>query len=171
MAATPLGAEHLADIDRLHSDPQVMAFLSADGRPLPESVSRSSIDDAVAHWQQHGFGFWAFHDRQSGRFLGRGGLKTYVLDGLDGKAHTGLAYAIRSSEWGRGFATEMASGILSLAFGPLAQATVGSWTLPSNRASQRVMEKLGFRYRRDFDFAGLTHRYYDLDRDHFRAVK
>ena len=31
---------------------------------------------------------------------------------------------------------------------------IGSWTLPVNPASLRVMEKLGFRYERDFDFAG-----------------
>ena len=31
-----------------------------------------------------------------------------------------------------------------------------------NLASQRVMEKLGFRYERDFEFAGLVHRFYRL---------
>jgi [ribosomal protein S5]-alanine N-acetyltransferase len=39
---------------------------------------------------------------------------------------------------------------------------IGSWTLSVNLASQRVMEKLGFRYERDFDFAGLGHRFYRL---------
>ena len=35
-------------------------------------------------------------------------------------------------------------------------------TLPVNLASQRVMEKLRFRYGRDFEFAGLVHRFYRL---------
>ena len=39
---------------------------------------------------------------------------------------------------------------------------IGSWALPDNRASQRVMEKVGFQYERDFDFAGLEHRFYRL---------
>ncbi len=39
---------------------------------------------------------------------------------------------------------------------------IGSWTLPVNLASQRVMEKLGFRYERDCEFAGLLHRFYRL---------
>ena len=30
------------------------------------------------------------------------------------------------------------------------------------RASARVMEKVGFVYERDFDYAGLTHRFYRL---------
>ena len=31
---------------------------------------------------------------------------------------------------------------------------IGAWTLPVKLASQRVMENLGFRYGRDFEFAG-----------------
>ena len=31
--------------------------------------------------------------------------------------------------------------------------------MPINHASRRVREKLGFRYERDFLFAGLEHRY------------
>ena len=34
--------------------------------------------------------------------------------------------------------------------------------MPVNLASQRVMEKLGFRYEWDFEFAGLLHRFYRL---------
>jgi RimJ/RimL family protein N-acetyltransferase len=37
-----------------------------------------------------------------------------------------------------------------------------SWTLPTNPVSQRVMEKLGFQYEREFEFAGLLHRFYRL---------
>ncbi len=39
---------------------------------------------------------------------------------------------------------------------------IGSWTLPVNLASQRVIERLEFRYERDFEFAGLLHRFYRL---------
>jgi RimJ/RimL family protein N-acetyltransferase len=41
-------------------------------------------------------------------------------------------------------------------------AEIWSWALPGNLASQRVMEKLGFQYERDFEFAGLLHRFYRL---------
>jgi RimJ/RimL family protein N-acetyltransferase len=64
--------------------------------------------------------------------------------------------------WNRGFATEMAEASLDVGFGQLGFPEIGSWTLPGNMASQRVMEKLGFRYERDFEFAGLVHRFYRL---------
>jgi len=52
----------------------------------------------------------------------------------------------------------MAQASLDVGFGHLAFPEISSWTLPVNSASQRVMKKLGFRYERDFEFAGLPHR-------------
>ena len=86
-----------------------------------------------------------------------GGLKTYQIDGKD---VIGLAYAVMPDYWNRGFATEIAAASLEVGFGHLGLAEIWSWALPDNLASQRVMEKLGFRYERDFEFAGLLHRFY-----------
>jgi len=71
--------------------------------------------------------------------------------------------------WNQGFATEMAKASLEVGFGHLVLTGIWSWALPDNRASQRVMEKLGFRYERDFDFAGLMHRYYRLVKEEWKA--
>jgi [ribosomal protein S5]-alanine N-acetyltransferase len=159
LLAEAITPSHLPDIHRLHSDPNVMKTLSADGKPLSEEATRASIRQAVDHWQQHGFGLWVFHRRSDGEFIGRGGLKTYQIDGKD---VVGLAYAVMSDYWNQGFATEMAWASLDVGFGRLGLHEIGSWTLPNNLASQRVMEKLGFRYERDFEFAGLLHRCYRL---------
>ena len=92
-------------------------------------------------------------------FIGRGGLKVYQIDGKD---VVGLAYAVMPDYWNQGFATEMGQASLEVGFERLGLAEIASWTLPTNLASQRVMEKLGFRYERDFEFAGLGHRFYRL---------
>ena len=136
-----------------------MKTLSADGKPLSEEKTREHIRQAVDHWQQHGFGFWVFHRQSDGQFIGRGGLKIYQIDGKD---VVGLAYAVMSDYWNQGFATEMAQASLDVGFGRLGFPEICSWTLPTNLVSQRVMEKLGFRYERDFEFAGLRHRLYRL---------
>jgi RimJ/RimL family protein N-acetyltransferase len=148
------------DIHRLHTDPQVMKTLSADGKPLSVEATRGSTRQAIDHWRQHGFGFWVFHRKSDGQFIGRGGLKTYQIDGKD---VIGLAYAVMSDYWNRGFATEMGQARLEVGFGRLGFPEICSWTLPTNLTSQRVMEKLGFRYERDFEFAGLPHRFYRLE--------
>ena len=150
---------HFSKIHRLNTDPQVMKTLSADGKPLSEEATKQSIRQAEAHWRKQGFGLWVFHRKSDDEFIGRGGLKVYEIDG---KEVIGLAYAVMSGFWNRGIATEMAAASLDVGFGQLGFSEIGSWTLPVNLASQRVMEKLGFQYERDFTFAGLVHRFYRL---------
>jgi RimJ/RimL family protein N-acetyltransferase len=112
------------------------------------------------------FGLWVFRRKSDRQFIGRGGLKTYQIDGKD---TVGLAYAVLPEFWNQGFATKMAQVSLEIGFRRLGFAEIASWTLPINLASQRVMEKLGFRYERDFEFAGLLHRFYRLSVEEWRA--
>jgi RimJ/RimL family protein N-acetyltransferase len=162
LTAERIALGHFEEVCLLHRDPIVMKTLSQDGKPLPDEVTRRGLADAVEHWERNGFGFWAFRDRTTGAFVGRGGLKVYTVVGLD---VVGLAYAVVSSRFGQGYATEMAAASLDVGFNRLGFSEIDSWTLPVNRASQRVMEKLGFRYSHDFEFAGLPHRYYRLMAD------
>ena len=48
---------------------------------------------------------------------------------------------------------------------------IASWTVPINLASQRVLEKLGFRHEKDIEFAGLPHRFYRLVKDGWQKGK
>ena len=155
-AITPL---HSPELHRLYTDPLVVRTLASARRPLPEEKIVETIQQAVEHWQQHGFGYWAFHLKEDGQFVGRGGLTRHKFEG---KEVVGLGYAIMPDYWNQGFATEIAAVSLEVGFGHLGLAEIWSWALPDNLASQRVMEKLGFRYERDFDFAGMLHRFYRL---------
>lgn len=159
LVAEPILLEHFPEINRLHTDPLVMKTLSADGKPLSEEATRESLRQAAEHWHQHGFGFWIFRAKADGQFIGRGGLKKYQID--EGEV-IGLAYAVLSNFWNQGFATEMAEASLRIGFDQLGFPEIASWTLPINTASQRVMEKVGFQYERDFEFAGLRHLFFRL---------
>jgi RimJ/RimL family protein N-acetyltransferase len=165
-AITPL---HFHDLHRLYTEAKVVKTLASVGKPLTEDAVKKQIDQNVAHWQEHGFGYWVFHLKKDGQFVGRGGLTTHQFEG---KEVVGLGYAIMPDYWNRGFATEIAAASLEVGFGHLGLAEIWSWALPHNRASQRVMEKLGFRYEHDFDFAGLVHRFYRLvakDRERYHG--
>ena len=59
-------------------------------------------------------------------------------------------------------ATEMAKAYIQIAFNELKLANVVSFTLHTNRASQRVMEKAGMKYERDIIHADLPHVLYRL---------
>ena len=156
LLAERLSWEHLDEIRCLHGDPRVMRTLSADGNVLSDEQTRDNLRRGVEHWDREGFGLWVLRDRRTNQFVGRAGLMRYVIDD---KPEVGLAYAVLSDFWNRGLATEASLAILDIGFGRLGFGEIASWTLPANGASQRVMEKLGFRFVRDIVFAGLPHRF------------
>ena len=65
--------------------------------------------------------------------------------------------------WGRGLASEMAAALLRSGGDGLAPGGIVAFTLTTNGASRRVMEKLGFRFERDIIHAGLPHVLNRLD--------
>ena len=150
-AITPL---HFHDLHRLLSDPLVMKTLSADGKPLSETTIREQIEQNIDHWQQQGFGFWVFHRKKDGQFIGRGGLKTYQIDGKD---VIGLAYAVMPDYWNRGFATEMAEASLDVGFGQLGPDVPGMETIRHGEDGQARHDDPAFQGRRHgavFGFRG-----------------
>ncbi len=82
--------------------------------------------------------------RHGGELVGAVGL-TLSLHGRSAE----LGYWIGQPYWGRGFATEAAAGILRHGFVELGLRRVSASTLGHNKASVRVLEKLGMRFERE----------------------
>jgi ribosomal-protein-alanine N-acetyltransferase len=145
----------------MHRDSRVMATLAPadvpNGGVLPDEETRHFLRRHLDHWDRHGYGFWMFRDKADDRFVGRAGLHNANAGGNE---EVELAYALMAECWGSGFATEMAQGILVVAFGRLRMTEVVCFTLTTNRASQRVMEKVGFEYECDIVHARLPHVLY-----------
>jgi RimJ/RimL family protein N-acetyltransferase len=158
LRAERMRAAHFDDVQRLHSDARVMTTL---GGAKEESATRSLIRANDEHWEQYGYGLWVFRDAATGSFAGRGGLRHLEVGG---GAETEVAYALVADLWNRGLATEMAVAIVRLAFDELGIDNLVCFTLPTNHASRRVMEKAGFLYERDIVHAGLPHVLHRLRR-------
>ena len=162
MIGEPIGPEHRDGLIALLGDPRVGATLGGVAGPEAGDdqlgrMTRHRSDSA--HWADHGFGWYAFLDRTTGALIARGGPKTAHVAGRD---EVEIGWAVAPDRWGEGLATELGAASLAVAFGPLALPDVVSFTLPDNRASRRVMEKLGFAYERDVVHAGLPHVLYRL---------
>lgn len=162
LVGKPHGMADLAAMRRLHSDPQVMATLAADGLPLSEAQTRASLSAGDAHWRRYGFGVWMFHTHHDAQFVGYAGLKHTNAGGAD---EVELLYAVGSWAWRRGYAVEMARAAIDAAFGRLRLIELVGFTLPHNLASRRVLERMGFRYEREIIHAGLPHVFYRLRAD------
>ncbi|MGH7781829.1 MAG: GNAT family N-acetyltransferase [Candidatus Binataceae bacterium] len=149
----------LAHLRVLHSDPRVMATLSADGQPAAEAYSRAKLAEMREHWERHGFGSWLLFEKDGNRFTGYAGIRHIELEGVP---EVELLYTIRSDRWAAGYATEAAAEVLRDAFGDLAPPSVIAFTLPHNRGSRAVMEKCGLRFERGIVHAGLPHVLYRI---------
>jgi RimJ/RimL family protein N-acetyltransferase len=110
-----------------------------------------------------------FHERKLGKFpiflkgteefIGTCGLEPFELEG---RTEVELGYRLCLKHWGRGYAAESAAAILRYGFGDLKLARIKAFALPQNRASLRILEKLGFHYLHDFDYAELPFRLYEI---------
>jgi RimJ/RimL family protein N-acetyltransferase len=148
---------HLAELCLISQNPRVMATLSADGGVLSTEETEDRLKKERLHWERHGFGLWVFHEKTGIRFVGRGGLRHVYVAGHN---EVELSYALIPDFWGQGLATEMAAAIVDIGFEQLGLKEIVSFTLPGNRASQRVMEKAGFHYERNIIHADLPHVFF-----------
>lgn len=110
------------------------------------------VDVFRAHWRAHGFGPWVFSDRDSGSIVGCAGLRHEVVDGT---AEVETLWAVASSRWGEGLATEMAEASVQVAFGDVRLDGLVAFAVADNLASQGVMRRAGFAFESVFERDGF----------------
>lgn len=120
-----------------------------------EQIHDRLMDD-IEHWDRYGFGVYALRDGATGEPIGRLGLRHINIAGTD---EVELLYGITAPRWGEGLATEAAAVAVELGFAH-GLASIVAFTLPTNRASRRVMKKTGFKYERDIEYQELLHVLY-----------
>jgi RimJ/RimL family protein N-acetyltransferase len=112
-------------------------------RPPEQTVrdARNRLERIVAR-DCNGWGIWALDERESERLVGMTGLFPLALEGPEIE----LAYNVVPSRWGRGYATEAGAALLESAWRETDLDHVVAVAFEENRASTRVMEKLGMTY-------------------------
>ena len=161
LTAEPLTQDHLEPVCRMHRDARVMSTL---GGLRTTEETETFLKANARHWRRRGYGLWAFNDALLGQFVGRGGLRHVIVAG---QHEIELAYAFTAEAWGQGLATEAAAGVLKLAYDHIGLSDIVCYTLPDNKGSRRVMEKIGFAYEKDITHVGLLHVLYRITPAHF----
>ena len=142
-------ADNLGLYRLLLNDPAVA--LTMGGQRTDQQLTEA-LDRHVASWERHGIGPCLLFDRETGDFVGRGGLNHVHVLGHD---EVEVGYALLPAFWGRGLATEVARTAVHL--GLKSYDSIVGFTLPTNTASRHVLEKCGMVYERDFVHYGLDH--------------
>ncbi len=140
----PISMAHWEDHAAAWADPQLTAFIG--GTPRSRNESWGKFIGGAGLWSLLGYGYWSFIERESGAYLGTGGLANFErgLPELEGYVEAGWAFV--PAAWGKGYATEAMMAVLQWADAHLGVSEIRCIISPDNTASIRVAEKLGFAY-------------------------
>jgi RimJ/RimL family protein N-acetyltransferase len=134
----------------MSADPAVMEYLVPF---LDQAAMDAWVEAARTHWREHGFGQWVVELPGEAPFIGVVGL-SHVRFHLPFAPAVEAAWRLTRRYWGKGYAYEAARAAIDDGFGRLSLDEIVAFTVPANRASRRVMEKLGMTRdpAEDFDF-------------------
>lgn len=162
LVVRPWQASDLDAVFAMNRDPEVTRY-------LPDYMACPTLDDARAWLETRiarydpssGLGFWAVVEAASGEVVGGA-----VLDHapIDGGNPVEIGYYLARGAWGRGYATEIARGLLGHGFDTLGLDRIVAVILPENVASGRVLEKAGMRHVGPAEYNGHPVDLYVADR-------
>jgi len=150
----PFTETDLDDLAALHGDPSVMRYID-DGQPVPaDVVAAKTLPGILRRYSElpSGLGSRAIIENSTGEFVGWVSLAPASSVGLNLglSGDLELGYRLRSTKWGKGYASEAARAVIDLAFGELGAERIVATTMTVNVGSRRVMEKAGLRHVRTF---------------------
>ncbi|MES2993263.1 MAG: GNAT family N-acetyltransferase [Pseudomonadota bacterium] len=143
----PLEPGHLAGLNEMNADPEVMRHLAA-GRPETIDETRAIIERVRQRWAEFGYSWWAFVEHETQQLVGAGAIQNLRREGTalpDPTCPLEIGWRLRRERWGRGLAVEAARAMGDFAFKTLDAPELLSVCDPANTASANVMKRLGMR--------------------------
>jgi RimJ/RimL family protein N-acetyltransferase len=149
-------AEALAEI---YAQPEYLEHMP----PLDLEETKAQLGRFRAQWEHEGFSHWAVEEAASGALIGRIGLLRHHDWPLE-ESPVEVGWCLDRDRWGEGLATEGGRASLACWREHLDDGRLLSITLPANRRSRAVMERLGLTFRGETRWRGFDHVWYALDR-------
>jgi ribosomal-protein-alanine N-acetyltransferase len=129
-----------------NADEETMRYL---GGPMTAAESDAYLERTRAQWANDGLGKWALELVETGEFVGALGLQKIRFEAAFTPA-VEIAWRLSRRFWGRGFAMEAARAALDWGR-QRGMPEIVAMTVPDNRASRALMERLGMRPAGAFD--------------------
>ncbi|NGX47472.1 MAG: hypothetical protein K1000chlam3_00846 [Chlamydiae bacterium] len=151
----------------LFADPMVMRYIR-NGKTLECEEAYKTFLKNQKHWETFGFGNVDVFEKKSDEHIGRGCLvhPAYQHDYPDVE----VGYLLHQKFWGKGFATEIARALLKWGFENLQLDTIIGVTCKENIVSQKILKKVGMRFRGEEIYPGTDFKSYFFSVDQDSAV-
>jgi RimJ/RimL family protein N-acetyltransferase len=147
----PWRAEDRPPFAAINAEPAVQRFLM----PITPERSDALLDRVDAHFAANGWGFWAIERRESGTLIGMCGLAHVTWEAFFTPA-VEIGWRLATAYHGQGYAREAAAAALRHGFDVLGLARIVAFTVPGNRASWGLMERLGMTRLGEFDHPNIA---------------
>lgn len=155
----PWRIDQVDDLFDLHSDPLFAKFYDIAGVPWSRDRCRERLEGWVSDFAEIGLGKHRLESRTDGRLIGRAGFSIHARTG-----EPELGYGLYSRDWGKGYATEIATGLRDWFFATRPEDYFIAFAHRDNTASRHVLEKIGMQPTYAAMFADMPHQFYDLKR-------
>ncbi|WP_420333227.1 GNAT family N-acetyltransferase [Roseibium sp.] len=141
-----------------HSDPEVNRYHSPGPRPMTTDEVKTRLFEFIERDDGSGFGRRKLttHD---GDYIGRAGI-----DWMSDPDGYELAYSLKRSAWGKGYASEIAGALTRWFFETTDNGFLIAYAHADHQASQHVMKKTGFRHWFDRDKHDVPCAFYRIER-------
>jgi len=157
----PWSADDVDELHRMWIDPQVLRYLW-DGEAITRERAAATVEAALTSAAHHGVGLWCLLRKPARALAGFCGFR-FIADSPDIE----LLYGLKPEYWGQGLATEASRAALRHGFEAGLFTKVYARTDPPNRASVRVIERLGMEFEREALAGPLPTLIYSLRREAF----
>ncbi len=130
-----------------------------DEPPCPSLKTAKAQIEAYPDFEKYGFGRWACVLKGEKKVIGFAGLKF-----LPEREEIDLGYRFLPEHWGKGLATEASQASIDFGFNILKLKRIIGLVLPKNKASIRVLEKVGMKKEGWDDFESVQALRYAITR-------
>lgn len=132
---------------KMNADEQVMEYFL---KPLSREESIDMLKIIKTEIASSGFGFFALERKEDGALLGMVGLHQVGFD-VDFVPAVEIGWRLLPAYWGKGYTPEAALGSFQFAKEQLSMEEIVAFTALPNKKSQRVMQKIGMEFEKEFD--------------------
>lgn len=140
----------------LNANPEVTKYLHE--QPTTLEVAQQVLEQAILpQYKLYNYGRWSTHLKSNHEFIGWCGLK-YVKE----RDEIDLGYRFFQQHWGKGYATEAAKASIDYGFNVLKINHIMAQAHVENLASQNVIIKCGFTFRKEAVVDNCPVKVYDL---------
>lgn len=145
--------------EALWGNSEVTHYICATGSFSREDIL-NRLETEISNGDKYNIQYWPVFALDSGEFVGCCGLRPFK----DQKNAYEMGSHLRKEAWGKGYGTEGTKAVIKYAFESLGAKVIYAGHHPENKASRKLLLKLGFTYIGDnyYEPTGLYHPSYEM---------